>query len=179
MADPVITRGEIPFDVLASADAAIAQIGLRIGGQELYASGTAKRHPDDEPNQEVARLVALERALGRLHRKVKRQADGLVKHADDMRADKAQKRANGNTPLQVGQMYRLSDLPVGSVYAHPEPGFGLFKIVSKSYLGRQPLNGFLPCLLLRMTITPTGEPNVWVALTGTESCRLVALPGGK
>lgn len=50
--------------------------------------GAAKRNPEDEPNPLVGELLATARALDAVSARLKRQANGLVKHADDQRVAK-------------------------------------------------------------------------------------------
>ena len=53
---------------------------------EVYSvTGEAKRHPEDDPNPEVGILLATARAHERAAHLLAKRAQGLIKHADDVR----------------------------------------------------------------------------------------------
>lgn len=56
---------------------------------EVIGTGHAKRDPDDEVNYDVGLELATARAFNSAATRKQRRADGLVKHADDVAADKA------------------------------------------------------------------------------------------
>lgn len=77
------------IESVTSRDACIVRMNvhLRIGSEfeNHMIEGTAKRSPEDKPNSQVARRLALGRAFSSLGKTLERQANGLVKHADDIR----------------------------------------------------------------------------------------------
>lgn len=79
--DPAINS----FDI-GSKDATIALVSMYLWGEKFEADGTAKRDPQDEYNDEVAVLLAYGRAFEALSNKFLKRANGLIKHADDIRA---------------------------------------------------------------------------------------------
>lgn len=90
----------IDADVVVNGDASIASVSAEvleawdadkdiIQVKELAeACGTAKRAPGDKPDPEIATLLALGRALQSVGRQLENRANGYVKHADDIRADR-------------------------------------------------------------------------------------------
>ena len=60
------------------------------GGDRISATGETVRHPDDREDPDVAEQLAVGRALEALARKLLRRADGLVRHHEHNRTEKAE-----------------------------------------------------------------------------------------
>lgn len=80
--------------VVSSSEATIAVVSILIDGVTHNWTGTAKRTPGDKFSSEIGRKLALSRALSKAARQLERQANGLVKSAEDNRlqAQRARKR---------------------------------------------------------------------------------------
>lgn len=74
-------------------DVAIVKMAAKIGKTEYSGVGCAKRDPGDKPDRQIGVQLAAARALENLALHIRRQADGLVKHHDDMRAQNAERKA--------------------------------------------------------------------------------------
>lgn len=72
-------------NVIGTSDVAIAQLRLELGGKVYYAEGWSKRDPMDRPDKKLAQMLALGRAMENLSKKVLSEANGLIKHHDDLR----------------------------------------------------------------------------------------------
>jgi hypothetical protein len=71
----------------------ISDFSPRIEWPELVTvTASAKRHPTDKHDPETALLLAQARMYEKLAKKLFRQANGRIKHADDMRLDKTRRR---------------------------------------------------------------------------------------
>jgi hypothetical protein len=66
-------------------DAIAVELELHLDDMLFLATGVARRHPDDEYNREIGVKLAYARALASFARQLDRQAQGAVKHADDIR----------------------------------------------------------------------------------------------
>ncbi len=66
-------------------DVAVIVLSVRILGKTYTGSGSAKRDPVDKADKRLGELLAYGRALDSLGRKIMREANGLVKHHDDLR----------------------------------------------------------------------------------------------
>lgn len=73
---------------IVSADACVVELTAVVGNNVHYITGSARRNRGDRSNLEVGYFVALARAMSSLSRKLDRQATGLVKHADDVQAER-------------------------------------------------------------------------------------------
>ena len=68
-----------------SSDAAIVTLAVNLQhDQGMLFRGTARRHPDDRPDADVAVLLATARAYRSFAHAIEKRAQGLVKHKDDI-----------------------------------------------------------------------------------------------
>jgi len=75
-------------DAIVTDDVAAVTIIYTSGNGAIECfDGSAKREPNDPPNDDLALTLAYSRALGKLHKRLSRQATGWIKHADDIRDD--------------------------------------------------------------------------------------------
>lgn len=70
---------------IVTPDVTGVEIEVIINDESYVATGAAKRHPEDDHDPEVAALLAYSDALGAITRKIKRGAEGKIKHNDDVR----------------------------------------------------------------------------------------------
>jgi hypothetical protein len=66
-------------------DTATCLVRSTIDDEEFIGQGSAVRAPEDKPNLHIAELLAVGRAYQSIGRRMERQAEGLVKHKDDVR----------------------------------------------------------------------------------------------
>ena len=76
--------------VTSGDTATIVTIFVKVGDRMVEVTGEAKRTPGDKNRPEVGVKLATGRALERLGRKLQREANGLVRHADQIREAKTQ-----------------------------------------------------------------------------------------
>jgi hypothetical protein len=76
----------IKIEYLSTHAAAIAKVIFEdFPSNKIYiGSGTAIREPNDKPDEEIAYFLALGRAFENLSGKLLKQANGLVKHNEDV-----------------------------------------------------------------------------------------------
>jgi hypothetical protein len=81
-----------PVELRATIDVKVWQddnyAHVIVSGPEWSATGNARREPGDEPNDEIGFMLAFGRALENAGRKLQKRGNGLVKHADDVKAAK-------------------------------------------------------------------------------------------
>lgn len=58
----------------------------------VVALASSKRHPEDSSDREVGKALATARAIMALGKKLERAAHGQVKHTDDMRARRKERK---------------------------------------------------------------------------------------
>ena len=80
-----VEPGEITFAVAANDDGAVASAEMRFLGEVFYASASTKRRPGERSNIELAKKLAAARVLEKVVKRVRKQADGLLKHEEDVR----------------------------------------------------------------------------------------------
>lgn len=80
----------IVFDGSGMSNRDVAIVVLEMEG--LQVSGTAKRDPRDEPNEDIGQRLAMARAFQALGYRLERQARGLIKHADEVALVKSVRR---------------------------------------------------------------------------------------
>lgn len=88
--------GDSPLLVTDFVNSEVAVVILDVNIPGVFVGrvdGVSKRDPVDRPNDAVALKLAYGRAFEKLGRKVLKQANGLVKHADTVRDAKVQARA--------------------------------------------------------------------------------------
>lgn len=90
--------------VVSSNEATIAAVSILIDGVTHTWEGTAKRSTGDKFNPEIGRKLALARALSKAGRQLERQANGLVKSAEDNRL-----QALAATKKPVPSRFRVSN----------------------------------------------------------------------
>lgn len=64
-------------------DATIIELFASIGEDDVTATGCARRHPEDKYSEQIGIELAFARALDSLSAKLKRRANGKVKHAEN------------------------------------------------------------------------------------------------
>lgn len=89
---------------IGTNDAAIAEVAYLIAiefcdadgvfeDRRIITTGTARRHPGDKHDEQVAEFLALGRALENLGKKLQKRANGIVKQNDDNEARQARQKA--------------------------------------------------------------------------------------
>lgn len=84
------------LDVKIFADDNYARVDILDEFGIPLATGTARRDPEDVPDLDIGIELATARAFASYVTKKNRRALGLIKHADEVRTSKAQKRANAS-----------------------------------------------------------------------------------
>jgi len=69
-------------------DVAAVVLSVSFAAQNWKVSGSSKRMPGDKPDRCIGYGLALTRALERVTNQIRRQAEGLVKHNDGIKASK-------------------------------------------------------------------------------------------
>lgn len=77
------------FEILKSSetvtsDACTAELVVTIQGETSYITGSSRRAKDDRSDYEVGYYVALSRAHTKLANKLRKRAEGLVRHHDNV-----------------------------------------------------------------------------------------------
>lgn len=80
-------------NTIVHRDVVAIELDMYVNGQWYTSTGVARRHPADTFNKEIGSKLALSRALSSLANKLERQANGAIKHAEDVRIDRADKKA--------------------------------------------------------------------------------------
>lgn len=88
-----ITEYDVSVETVTSSEATIASISTVIDGEIRTWTGTAKREPHDRFDPEIGKNLALSRAFAKASRKLEKAANGMVKSADDNRAQAAKSKA--------------------------------------------------------------------------------------
>jgi hypothetical protein len=93
----------VRITVMADPHATVAT--ARLYGHDDYTplmtvTGWSKRDNPDEYSEEIGTAFAVRRALAHLSGKIGRQADGAVRHAESVRAHRAEVKANKDRELQ-------------------------------------------------------------------------------
>lgn len=96
------------IDITCYVDDDYARVELYDGHGALVAAGKAKRDPLDKSDRVLAVTLAMGRAFERLGQKQLRKANGLIKHADDMREQRQVQKARPRKPK-----------PTSSYQSHP------------------------------------------------------------
>jgi hypothetical protein len=111
----------VTVSLLSSHGATVARVNygsVYNTGIPVTAAGSAKREPADAYDPETGRLLATSRALEILAGKLRRQANGRIRHAETVRAhrEQARKRTMSKvSPLSPGEQKIKDDyFPVGS-----------------------------------------------------------------
>lgn len=84
----MITYSSIGIDVISDPDATTASVWFQ---GERY-TGSSKRCPGDKYNEEIGVQLAVARLFGKISRTMERRANGAVKHADDVRKARRERR---------------------------------------------------------------------------------------
>lgn len=104
--------------IVHSRDASIVQVVVEIAGNKETITGTSRRAPADKPDLDVATLLAYGRAYQQLGRKLLRRAEGMVDHADNIRAIRPvqikrkqewaarQGQTTTNRPIQISRSFQ-------------------------------------------------------------------------
>lgn len=75
-------------DAVVTNDVAAVVLEVRFNGKMWIVTGSAKRDPRDRPDRNLALTLATSRALQKLANQFARQANGAVKHNDDVRRER-------------------------------------------------------------------------------------------
>lgn len=92
VADELLPVEVLDVTMLCARDACIVELTVMIEDDVVIVQGTSRRSPGDEPDDQVAYLLAYGRAYEALSKKLLRRAQGLVKHHDDIRAARPEQR---------------------------------------------------------------------------------------
>lgn len=86
-----MSRVELVYeDTIISSDAAVTEIKAHLQhDSDVTVRGSARRHPADRPDADIAALLSQARAYKSLANKIEVRALGLMKHKEDMRANRA------------------------------------------------------------------------------------------
>lgn len=99
-------------------DVSGVELALQLGGEYIVAQGTARRCSEDKPDSEVAELYAYGRALQRLAKRLIKEADGKVKHKDDLRNRRVQdSKTRFSRPVQSATTAGVFDSLVGKDFS--------------------------------------------------------------
>lgn len=84
-----MSHSVIMANTVSAHRATVARVtaSVEIDGETIREEVTteALRHPEDKSNPEIGEMLALGRALSSLGRRLERRAQGLTKHADDIK----------------------------------------------------------------------------------------------
>lgn len=64
----------------------------------ITVTGSAKREPGDKPDKQIGADLAVARAMHKMSRRLMRRANGAVKQASFVKADRARRRAQEEQP---------------------------------------------------------------------------------
>lgn len=92
VADDILPVEIIDVNMLCARDACIVELTVMFEDDIVVVQGTSRRSPGDEPDDQVAYLLAFGRAYEALAKKLLRRAQGLVKHHDDIRASRPEQK---------------------------------------------------------------------------------------
>ena len=87
-ASPVSVKNQI-----VHRDVVAVEVEFWLDGTYYTATGVAKRHPEDVFNREIGTKLAYARAFASIAAQLERQANGAVKHAEDVREIRAKQAA--------------------------------------------------------------------------------------
>lgn len=77
-----------PVEIEGWQDRNYCSVVITLGGKQVLGKGVARRDPVDKERPELAQQLAFGRALEDAGRRISRRADGLVRHADYVAAEK-------------------------------------------------------------------------------------------
>jgi hypothetical protein len=78
-----------PVKVMKTGALTTATITVDTGNELVSFSGVARKHGKDKNRQEIGENLAIGRAMQKAGKYFTKQAEGLVKHADDMNMQRA------------------------------------------------------------------------------------------
>lgn len=93
---------EVQVDIakdVAIAKAIVFDVNFAERGYWLTTVGTARKHPEDKFDPDVAMYLAAGRALDSMSKKMLKRGNGLVKQHEDVQIDHARRAAEGNEPF--------------------------------------------------------------------------------
>ena len=111
--EPTVTEGYVHVDSFLDDN----YTSVTLSGPDWKSTGNARREPGDVPNDETGFLLAFGRALENAGRKLTKRANGLVKHADDVKAAKEAKAA-GRLPTSEELLAWLQEV-TGGIFEEP------------------------------------------------------------
>ena len=77
-------------ETVVTNDVAAVVLSVSFAAQNWKVSGSSKRMPGDKPDRRIGYALAMTRALERVTNQIRRQAEGFVKHNDDIKTSKHQ-----------------------------------------------------------------------------------------
>ena len=84
------------IDIIQTHDVTAAKAFVYLPGSHgdhILVQASAKRHPEDHEDPITGELLVTARLYEKVARRLYREAQGRIKHADDMAADKARRKA--------------------------------------------------------------------------------------
>lgn len=78
--------------VMATHDVASVRLRVQVGDLDRLFEGSSKRDPHDSSDQDLGMEIALGRALSSAGHYLQKHSAGLIKHNDDVKADKARRK---------------------------------------------------------------------------------------
>ncbi len=111
----------VSISVLSSHGATVAKVGYASvynTGIPVTAAGSAKREPSDDYDPETGRLLATSRALEILAGKLRRRANGRIRHAETVKKHRAEARNRKPRPGEVTFGFKTAG-PVGMATLPP------------------------------------------------------------
>lgn len=97
---------------IVTDDIAYVELAVTVPSLDLYDAvftGLSKRDNADRVNTELGTKLAYARAFGSLAHFLQKQAKGLMKHEDDVRADQARRKAAAKAEASKPLAKRLTD----------------------------------------------------------------------
>jgi len=105
--------GDIEITATVTDDVTIATATMYVDGETVELAAYSKRNNLDKKNDKIGVDYAVGRVLQKLAKKFLNQADGLSKHADDMKLQKKY----GNNKSRANRRNRAQELEVMSMLA--------------------------------------------------------------